>query len=978
MKKLFASLLFFFNFISIFAHNGMMTGEKDIKVVSTQWFDIIYAPSSEHTAALLYENADNIYKEIADMYGRKIIYRMPVVITSNVEQFNAYFSNGLYNHIVLYDTYQIDELSVFSETMLSTFRHELTHAYTMNLSDFFWRGIKSVFGDAISPIGLNITSGWAEGATLTSESVHGEGRLNDEYAKKTVIQAKLENKFPCYGRVQGESDVYPVGSYYFFNGAFNKYLQDKYGMEKYSKFWYEAVNCHHIFTGHVFKTVYKKNLNKEWKVFAKEYEVPEIPGNPVAANLVQDFFNKDKSTYSSLNNAGYIFSSLSKSQKGLTFIDSYNSDAVFFVPAEKLDDTKIKPKKLFTLSGLTSAVQSSDGRFIALIYTTNSGATIQSKSAVYDTLNKKIIKFGERGCGESSVIVFNGEYYLIETHFKSQFYKFQISKLSENGNKGAEICTVEFPYEVFPNSITDLGDGTFAYLKKEKLNWSICVSDLNGNLLKEYKAPYERMVMRNLSFDDGNIYFSYAKPGKMPDLGKLNISDNLYSFRSDDISGGVYYPLANGDSLIYSGSFYKMNRILTMKPEFSESVPAEINEPNILENESSLDELPALDGKKYNSFKFYKRGLFLPFSDVVSYGILNDTSVILPLGFTYMTRNPWDGNTIALSMGYGLSTNSFAAKLGYDGGTHTSLFNYSLAGQFEVDGKGLKTGYFAGSASSVFPFGNISKFVVSVSALEKIGRENYVNTENADTEVPVSQLIGIYAPLDNTIYFTNLNSLKLYYTNIHGTGPGRYEKFGVKAGTEVYYNLRTEFNNNEIFLNAGNLGAFAEFYIPRLIPIDCVNGFEYNLPAKLCAAVYPSPNVLSDFSVSYADSEGSYLNGLLCYGETVLFNAEIQHPLLLTKLIFFKQFSLSATCLLGYELPEKGYTGSWNFLKTADFVNQIASKKVDLFVCPGIKATLGSTPKLLHTTYNAFIAVNFVKNGDVLEPKCNIGLNSSF
>ena len=101
MKKLFASLLFFFNFISIFAHNGMMTGEKDIKVVSTQWFDIIYAPSSEHTAALLYENADNIYKEIADMYGRKIIYRMPVVITSNVEQFNAYFSNGLYNHIVL-------------------------------------------------------------------------------------------------------------------------------------------------------------------------------------------------------------------------------------------------------------------------------------------------------------------------------------------------------------------------------------------------------------------------------------------------------------------------------------------------------------------------------------------------------------------------------------------------------------------------------------------------------------------------------------------------------------------------------------------------------------------------------------------------------------------------------------------------------------------------------------------------------------
>ena len=195
MKRKLFVILFCFNLFSLFSYDGIMTGEKNLKVLQTKWFDIVFPESSEQSAIILYQNADSIYQELAEIYGFPLQFRMPVVLTSKVEQMNAYWSAVPYNHIVIYDTALIDDLAVFSENLLSTFRHELTHAYTYNLKNKFWRGV-GFFGDLINPSYLFITSGWAEGATLTSESAGGEGRLNNEFAMQMVKQAKLENKFP--------------------------------------------------------------------------------------------------------------------------------------------------------------------------------------------------------------------------------------------------------------------------------------------------------------------------------------------------------------------------------------------------------------------------------------------------------------------------------------------------------------------------------------------------------------------------------------------------------------------------------------------------------------------------------------------------------------------------------------------------------------------------------------------------------------
>ena len=206
---IFTSVFLVFIHLSGYSADGIMWGQKDIRVISTKWFDIIYTPESSESAVLLYENADRIYYEIAELYGREPQERMPVVLSSQTEQFNAYFSTGYYNHIVLYDTSVTEDLAVFTNDLLSTFRHELTHAYTYNLKNKFWSVIGDIFGEAVNPAGLFVTSGLAEGATVTSESSYGEGRLNDEYALHIVKQAKLEGKFPFYSDVQGTSDKYP-------------------------------------------------------------------------------------------------------------------------------------------------------------------------------------------------------------------------------------------------------------------------------------------------------------------------------------------------------------------------------------------------------------------------------------------------------------------------------------------------------------------------------------------------------------------------------------------------------------------------------------------------------------------------------------------------------------------------------------------------------------------------------------------------
>ena len=100
--------------------------------------------------------------------------------------------------------------------------------------------------------------------------------MNNEYAMQIVKQAKIEGVFPKYAEIQGARDIYPsTNASYIFGGMFCKWLQEKYGMEKYSEFWYRCVNFKSLTYIGCFKKVYGISIKTAWKEFYDSIEIPE-------------------------------------------------------------------------------------------------------------------------------------------------------------------------------------------------------------------------------------------------------------------------------------------------------------------------------------------------------------------------------------------------------------------------------------------------------------------------------------------------------------------------------------------------------------------------------------------------------------------------------------------------------------------------------------------------------------------------------
>lgn len=866
IRKLIAVLVFFVVVFPLSAAQGVLWGEKDIRVVKTQWFDIIYPLASAQSAAILAEKADVIYYEIADLYGHEPHVRMPVVLTPNVEQYNAYFSTGYYNRIVLYDTAVNADLAVFSEDLLSVFRHELTHAYTFNLKNGFWRFIGNVFGDPASPEVLTVSSGLAEGATMTSEASSGEGRLNCEFSKQIVKQAKLEGKFPGYNDVQGASTVFPYGSYYYFNGAFDQWLQEKYGYKKYAEWWYRLVNGKNFAAG-AFKKVYGIKLKNAWKQFEEEYPVPQIDGNPLTTGFVTDYFS-GTNVFSSENLAGPLYESLSSSNSGVLWIEGQES-GVFY-----------NGKKIFTQSHIDSAKLSSDGRFIAVTYYDLQSAAIQRKVKLYDTQTKNIIPVDGSGYADATVIRKKNQYFLVSMGFSSIRKWIDVKEIviQSDGKKvrvnGKQ--KIDMPLNTMPGYFVDAGNnsGVFAYVKKAGLNYSIIVTEIGKNQIYEYSLPYEKMIVRDLSYSasTGEVLFSWTKPDSMPRLGKFNIDSEEFTLYENDISGGIFNPVRQNDGkILYSGHFYSSYRLLVLdesKLTVSFEGAAGKNEYFYSLPENKIETVRVLEkSKPYNPFA-YTRGLFVPLSDtsIISMDPMYDSygsSVYSPFGLTFQSSDPWGGLNYGLSAGVTGLSGLGSVKVSLSGGTDSSLFKWDARAQVDMDfqNTGVKQFYGFWGGRSVIPFGFHSRIGLSENLLAgHVMNNNLTLIESIST---------------------------MYYSNGFYSGPGILEYAGFQVGCKVELASYTYKISEKNSIPLRNIIPYINVFIPKLIPVNCREGLVYNLPASLSVSMYDKDS----FAAASAD--------------IVLFRHEVQRADSVFGLVFLQNYSISTGYFADFALNKE-------------------------------------------------------------------------
>lgn len=756
---------------SCFSYDGELSGEKDLRVIETKWFDIIFPPASYESAKILAQNADRIYEEVYDSFEMQPYTRMPIVIAPAVEQLNAFFTSAPYNHIVVYDTLpdagQSASLAVFSENLLSVFKHECVHAVSFNLKSKGWRVVGSIFGDVINPAYLFVTPGLAEGTAVVKESENGEGRLNDGYSMQILRQAKVENKFPAYADEQGASKLYPYGSHYEFNGAFYNWVQEKFGMEKFVLFWYKLANFQTMSTMLTFRSIFGMGINDAWKQFRDELYVPNVDASPLSDDAYSDVFNmvrgKDVSQFSMENKTAARYTSLTSSDAGIACVDTASGTVLFF---QKKGGAYAKPKTLFRRANISRISFSRDGKLLAVSYLANSSATTKSRVAIYDMKRHSFFALPETKLRDATIVEIDGEKKLVAVRVYSQKAELVLFDLQRRGSNSTDGKIVGIEQNVIlpvdTNSLlvspTHAGNGNVAYILKEGNDWEIVmqqlVKDVNGDVRygerHAYKLP-EKMSLRSLAWDaaasdeafasgatsasddvfangsssasagwsaSGAFLVSCAMPNTFPRLARISVSSDgaMMELQDSDVSGGVLSPVAADSNglVFYSAAFFRNSRLLsvdTAKIGFTEIALENISlQNNALLPQTNIPQngtLVASNLRKYNPLNYYKRGIFLPIPLAQTYTVSGTQIVSNPLflGLLYASSNPWNGKIVILSGGVRPEPLEVDLSLSVTGGTNTSLFKYNLLGNVAFDKKGFLQTFDQAKLQSSIPFG---------------------------------------------------------------------------------------------------------------------------------------------------------------------------------------------------------------------------------------------------------------------------------
>lgn len=963
-------LIFFAVSSFLFARKNDYFKKNQLFAVKTEYFEIIYPEKCRKSAEILYENADKIYIEVAGQYGFTPSFSMPVVLTPAVDSFNAFWTSAPYNHIVIYDTsFSISsDLAVFSETLIQTFRHELTHAVTYNMKSPFWNFISGIFGDCITPASLWISSGMAEGATVTSESAGGEGRLNDEFAKHMVKQAKIENNFPSYYDVMGARDKYPSGSFYYFNGAFHQWLQQKFGMEKYAEFWYKLVNLKALTVGIAFKQVYGIKLKDAWKEFEKSYPVPEITSNPLETGLVQDFFNSQNDDFSRQNKTGSYISSLTQSQDAIAWLDNYGG-RVFYVskPALQNEENKlqnnlhenqqkqyeklegntegnkselekndiIKPEMLFQMKNAQQISLSDDGRFITVSYLSENSNGERARTKIYDIKKKKFFTVKTKSIKESAIIQNQDKYFLVSAKYTSPVNSIYIEEIAFNSLdeiKSTDFFTqIELPLNVSISDFIQTKDGEFAFIQKNRLDYSIVTYSFTKNEFAQYPLPEEKMKIRSLSYNqkENAFYFSWTSPGTMPRLGQFKPNEKRFAFSGtfEDISGGIFNPVSFGKETVFIGQFYQFSRIMkipSIKDYFEATGTTQLyckndtvlslnhaDDKNILQlekkdfenqqnnmtfasqkdNDHPTQNFPE---KKFNPIKYYLQGIFIPFTSFVpdNFGCnagLTEISGYFA-GLTFITANPWtDGSTslYTSTLGWDILNNSFGIELIGQESTISKLLQMKWDIKTEFDSTGWKNSSALLNFQTNFDIGNNSSLAFANQTGAKIGRQNNLQ-DYLDSE---TQKIYRLVYSANKKFYSLSDAFSATFSSIRKAGSGRYEKKGVAYTLGIGYRYDSDLSQSPLeYVNAIQIKQDLELYIPHLMPYSSVYGKTTNFPSKLAFSLFPiEPDYLS--KTNYTDFGKSFFDTKL---EVILFASEIQKAIPILQAVYMNDFAISA------------------------------------------------------------------------------------
>ena len=803
----------------------------------------------------------------------------------------------------------------------------------------------------------------AESATVAFESRNGEGRLNDAYFLHLIRQSKLMDKVPAYADVTGVRDTFPSGSFYYWGGPFAGWLQKEYGMKKYADWWY-ACNSGiwydslgqkkwrlATYAG-FFEKVYGMSMATAWNKFKSSIKVPDIPADPLEEKGTGDFFrlvsgkNSDSKGFSMENLRGSQYSGFASCSTGFAWRDLTNS-TVWYVDVDSQGKPGT-PRRLFTKKRINSISLSQDGAYMAVCYYDINSSNYRNAVAVYDMRSKRWKEIGQAHLRDAAVVKSGDDYYLCAARTYSQKMELVCLSLSD----GTLTDALECGWGDCVFSLTPLPGGRLAYIFKSGMKWSVRLCSVSGGTFadsSEYEYPSEDFRLRNLSCmyggeSDGNqLSFSWAARDTFPRAGILDLRSGEFRLDSRDVSGGVYNPVVFGNRVFYSGYFVDEYKFLyreldswsggalvpaSMKVEeagsdVGSSSDGKVEAGEVTSEDGTSDEVTHSWTDKAYTRLYYPKGSIIPFSLLSQYdsGLTLTSSILLP-GLTFMTNNPWNSDVLFVSAGYDISSGTGGVGATFSGGSSmafgTDLFSYSVAPQILFDAKGYKQASVNAVFSESLGAGNISTFAFTQVLSLFEGRQHSVADEANSSAYfdllwnsigsgtffeKLKYWPGISASSDPEHYFTALGQLAFVYGNKFYTGSGLFEVLGTTFSlsyTNLYTARLSKFPEGSF---TQQLTPSVSLRFPKLIPVDCAEGFTYNLPLALEASLIPSDNRLLDFAA-----------------ETLLFSMEIQKGFAVVP-VYFRRISLT----LGYEGWLVHYNDNFELFRIAEDLKALST-----------------------------------------------------
>ena len=492
------------------------------------------------------------------MLGIKVRRRIPVTITPHTDSFNGYY-NIFFNHIMLFDTPMDVEWTNFKNNLEGVFLHELTHAVSFNTRSPAYEISYRIFGFAI-PAYWNAPLFMVEGVTLSFESLDGFGRTNDPRTKQYLRQAVHENKFLTPFQASGvyDREIRPYGYYYEYGGLFSAWLQQNYGMEKYSELWKEmgkdgksSLFVYRSDFYSIFTKVYGVGFLDEWKKFRDSFALDGLETNESGLSSKK---------YSYFSEREYFIGGLTARKNNLYFIES--SEAKIGV----YDTITGKTKTFNADSGIYDIDVSPDGKNMLL----SGYHYIEDRAVAVVTEHKTDngLKNGRAINGVGRARYFRDGIIGIRSMLHNNCIAYEkFSGESEILLTGNETLMFSGPQALDDERIVFIAmrDGKrelwlFNYVSKELFKIENTQDD------NEYWT-----YMRDLNVSDGKIFFIFNSDDRMYKLGMADIKTMQAVFSGRDFSGGVFNPVSADGNVYYLATFVSRNSLMRF-PETADSI----------------------------------------------------------------------------------------------------------------------------------------------------------------------------------------------------------------------------------------------------------------------------------------------------------------------------------------------------------------------------------------------------------------------